>query len=228
MATIALLPLKANSERVVGKNYRDFCGKPLFHWVLDTLLSIEAIDCVVINTDAPDLCLRTGLEQSERLVLRKRKPELCGDEVSMNKIIADDIDNVPADVYLMTHATNPLISHRTIVEALSTFELGKKKGVLDSLFTVNKVQTRFYKGDGTPVNHDPDNLIPTQDIEPWYEENSNLYIFTHDSFLSSSSRIGLRPELYATPALESVDIDTPEDWEFAEAAHSYLSTLECR
>ncbi len=41
---VALLPLKANSERVRGKNFRDFDGKPLFRWILDTLLSVDEID----------------------------------------------------------------------------------------------------------------------------------------------------------------------------------------
>jgi CMP-N-acetylneuraminic acid synthetase len=41
---VALLPMKANSERVRGKNFREFNGKPLFRWILDTLLSVEEID----------------------------------------------------------------------------------------------------------------------------------------------------------------------------------------
>ena len=52
MRVVALLPMKANSERVPNKNFRNFCGKPLFRWVLDTLLSLKVIDQVVINTDA--------------------------------------------------------------------------------------------------------------------------------------------------------------------------------
>ena len=41
---VALLPMKANSERVKGKNFREFCGKPLFKWILDTLLEVTEID----------------------------------------------------------------------------------------------------------------------------------------------------------------------------------------
>ena len=49
---VALLPMKANSDRIKGKNFKSFCGKPLFRWVLDTLLSCEDIELIVINTDA--------------------------------------------------------------------------------------------------------------------------------------------------------------------------------
>jgi CMP-N-acetylneuraminic acid synthetase len=87
---------------------------------------------------------------------------------------------------------------------------------------VNKVQTRFYRKNGSPVNHDPDNLIPTQDLEPWYEENSNLYIFTADSFAVTKTRIGRKPVMYQSPFFESIDIDTTDDWDFALIAAKLL------
>ena len=87
----------------------------------------------------------------------------------------------------------------------------------DSLFTVNRLQSRFYRSSGEPVNHDPDHLLPTQELEPWFEENSCLYLFTRESFSSTNARIGKRPVLFEIPKSEAVDIDLPEDWEVAEA-----------
>jgi CMP-N-acetylneuraminic acid synthetase len=211
---VALLPMKAHSERVQGKNFRLFNGKPLFRWILDSLLSVESISVVVINTDARSILAEHGLYDSERIVIRDRRPELCGDFVSMNRILADDVAAVPADIYVMTHTTNPLLSSGTIREALKKFE--QKRGQYDSLFSVNKFQSRFYRQDGSPINHDPQNLIRTQDLEPWYEENSNLYIFTQESFRKTSARIGLKPLMFETPRIESFDIDTPEDWTICE------------
>lgn len=219
---VALLPMKANSVRVSGKNFRDFCGKPLFRWILDTLLAVEEIDQIIINTDARHILAENGLVETDRIVIRDRKPEICGDHVSMNLVLADDIANVPADLYLMTHTTNPLMSADTIRKAVAAFLEAKAAGKADSLFTVDKVQTRFYRGDCSPVNHDPDNLIPTQNLEPWYEENSNLYIFTADSFAKTKARIGKQPMMYEGPYFESIDIDTPADWDFAVVAARFL------
>jgi len=218
----ALLPMKANSERVQGKNFREFCGKPLFRWILDTLLEVEEIDQVIINTDARNILAENGLVDTARVQIRDRKPEICGDMVSMNLVLADDVAHVDADIYLMTHTTNPLMSAATIRSALKTFQSAEEEGRADSLFTVDKVQTRFYRADGTAVNHDPDNLIRTQDLEPWYEENSNLYIFTRESFIRTNARIGKKPMLYEGPQFESIDIDTPQDWDFAVVAARYL------
>lgn len=214
--------MKANSERVRGKNFRDFCGKPLFRWMLDTLLEVREIDLVVINTDARQILADNGLVDSDRVLIRDRKPEICGDFVSMNLVIADDLAAIDASAYLMTHTTNPLMSADTVRKAYAAFREAQAAGRADSLFTVDKIQTRFYRGDGSAVNHDPDNLIRTQDLEPWYEENSNLYIFTRDSFAKTKARIGRQPMMYEGPFFESIDIDTPDDWDFATVAARYL------
>lgn len=212
---IALLPMKAHSARVSGKNFRPFAGKPLFRWILDTLLSVEEIDQIVINTDARDILAERGLESGGKILIRDRKPEICGDFVSMNLVLADDVANVPADIYLMTHTTNPLLSAASIREAIAEFEAKQAQGA-DSLFSVNRFQTRFYRADGSPVNHDPNNLIRTQDLEPWFEENSNLYLFTPQSFAAGHARIGQKPVLFETKRLESADIDDQEGWDAAE------------
>lgn len=221
---VVLLPMKANSQRVKGKNFRLLHGKPLFRWILDSLLSIEAIDEVVINTDARGILAENGLTDGKRVRIRDRKPELCGDTVSMNLILADDIAAVAADTYMMTHTTNPMLTPATIQAALAAYKTGVAEGRADSLFTVNKIQTRFYRADGSPVNHDPGNLIQTQDLEPWYEENSNLFIFSRESFAKTGARIGKQPILHVMDQMEAVDIDTPEDWALAEAVASLQTT----
>jgi len=208
--------MKAHSARVSGKNFRTFAGKPLFRWILDTLLEVLSIDQVIINTDAREILAANGLVDSDRVLIRDRRAEICGDFVSMNLVIADDLENVAADTYLMTHTTNPLLRAETISSALQSFENARLDGKADSLFTVNKFQTRFYREDGSAVNHDPLNLIRTQDLEPWYEENSNLYIFTRESFAANNARIGNRPLLFETPRAESADIDDQEGWDIAE------------
>ncbi len=214
--TVALLPMKAHSARVKGKNFRIFAGKPLFRWILDTLLSVEEIEKIVINTDARHILEENGLVNTDRVLIRDRKPEICGDHVSMNLVIEDDLDAIDAETFVMTHTTNPLLSGPTLQEALQAYNKGVMEDGKDSLFTVNEYQTRFYREDGSAVNHDPNVLLPTQELEPWYEENSNLYIFTKQSFRETNARIGAAPILFPTPTLESADIDNATQWRIAE------------
>ena len=215
----ALLPMKAHSARVTSKNFRDIAGKPLFRWILDTLLSVEEIDQVVINTDARAILSENGLNDGDaggRVVIRDRKPEICGDFVSMNLVLEDDIDAVASDIYFMTHTTNPLLSAYTIREMLAAY-MGGLSNERDSVFGVTPHQTRFYTPEGEPINHDPENLLRTQDLPEYLEENSVGYLFSRDSFKATNARIGAAPILFSTPPLESVDIDEPSDWFMAES-----------
>lgn len=221
MKVAALLPMKANSERVKGKNFRDFGGKPLYRWMLDTLLGIAEIDIIIINTDARAILENDGLFESEKIKIRDRREEICGDMISMNLIIADDIDNIKADIFLMTHTTNPFLSRKSVMAAIADFKNALRDKQADSLFTVNKVQDRFYNKNVQPINHDMNNLIRTQDLEPWYQENSNLYLFTKESFLRTQTRIGSNPIMLETEPYESTDIDTPSDWDLGEVMVDY-------
>ena len=165
--------------------------------------------------------LRENVEQplsrlrDPRVVIRPRAVALCGDFVSMNLIIADDIAAWPANSYLMTHVTNPFLSVATISAALRAYGEGLAAGKADSLFTVTRHQTRFYRADGSAINHDPAKLIRTQDLTPWFEENSCLYIFSAASFAHAQARIGSRPILVPVPKREAVDIDDEDDWNVA-------------
>lgn len=213
---VALLPMKAHSERVPGKNFRPLAGKPLYAWMLDTLLGVEEISRVVINTDAVAQLSADPRCRDARVTLRERAPALCGDFVSMNLILADDVAAVPAATYLMTHVTNPFLSAPTIRAALARYGEARDAGTADSLFSVTRHQTRFYRATGAPVNHDPGRLLRTQDLEPWFEENSCLYLFSAASFAAADARIGRLPLLYEIPKVEAVDIDNTDDWDIAE------------
>jgi CMP-N-acetylneuraminic acid synthetase len=210
----ALLPMKANSERVPNKNFKLIGGKPLYYWILETLFAIDIIDRVIVNTDA-DQELFSNFVKNKKLVLRSRKPNLCGDMVSMNKIIEDDILSDEGNNFLMTHTTNPLISMKTLRNAIDIF-MSRDKNQYDSLYSTTKFQGRFYYDGSVAINHNPNELLRTQDLPPVYLENSCLYLFEKSSFLETKTRIGKKPILFETPQLESVDIDTENDWYLAD------------
>ena len=127
---------------------------------------------------------------------------------------------MPSDWYLQTHTTNPLLRSNTIEAALDRMETDTTGH--DSLFSVTRWQTRLYAADGSPINHDPNVLLRTQDLPPVYEENSNLYLFTRDQILAGR-RIGDQPILFEVDPLEAVDIDVETDFVLAEALDRHLA-----
>jgi CMP-N-acetylneuraminic acid synthetase len=214
----ALVPIKEHSERVPGKNFRDFCGKPLYWHILQTLDRTYAVDEIVVNTDSFRV-MKEAPELSPKLRVAERPEELRGDAVSTNRIFEYDLTQTDAGIYVQTHATNPLLKAETIAQALKAFI--ESEDEYDSLFSVNAHRSRFYLSDGSPVNHDPEDLIPTQDLDPVYEENSCLYIFTKDSFARKGRRIGLKPLMHPIPTMQAVDIDDEFTFKVAELLALY-------
>ena len=212
---IAILPMKANSERVPNKNFRLIAGKPLYVWILENLFSLDFLEKIIINTDA-NFEIFDQFKNNKKLILRSRLEHLRGDHVSMNLIIEDDLKHFQADDYLMTHTTNPNLSPKTLTKAYSLFK-ERDKNRFDTLFSVTRFQGRFYREDYSAVNHDPSELIRTQDLPPLYLENSCLYMFSREDFFKHNARIGSRPIMFETPQLESIDIDTESDWLIAES-----------
>jgi len=208
---VALVPMKGHSERVPQKNIRPLAGRPAFHWVLESLSQSKYVKQIVINTDSKDIA-QSASDNFEVTIL-DRPDFLLGDMVSIQPLIEYDLSQTSAEYYLQTHSTNPLVTADTIDRAIEAFF---SQSDHDALFTVTPIKTRFYWPDGRGINHDPMKLIRTQDLEPIYEENSCLYLFSKTTNIKTGNRLGSKPMMYPMERLEAVDIDDIEDFYWAE------------
>ena len=94
----------------------------------------------------------------------------------------------------------------------------------DSLFSVTKWQTRLYWDADRPINHNPHELLRTQDLPPVYEENSNIYIFSKSSFRKAGEqRIGLKAQMFEINKIEAIDIDEEADFIMAERLYPSIA-----
>ena len=210
---IALVPMRHNSQRVRGKNYRLLAGKPLYQHIIETLLAVHEIDDIVVDTDSDPVM--NGLRESFPQVKIINRPEhLRADDIPMNEILIHDTEQYPADFYLQTHSTNPLLKAETVSRAIQTFNKSYPKK--DSLFSVTRWQTRLYFQDGSAINHNPKELLQTQDLPPVYEENSCMYIFNRENLITKHHRISDHPLMFEIPRLEAVDIDEESDFQIAD------------
>ena len=209
----AIVPMRHSSERVPGKNYRDFAGKPLYHHVVNSLLRCDKIQEVVIDTDSP-IILEDAAKHFPQVTLLERPEHLRAGETPMNDVLLNTIRQVEADFYLQTHSTNPLLSPETVQKGVDLFL--SQFPIYDSLFTVTRLQTRLWDSLARAVNHNPNILLRTQDLPPIYEENSCMYIFTKEILEQRHNRLGSRPYLFEMPAIEAQDIDVELDFQIAE------------
>lgn len=213
LTAVAFVPMRHVSERVPGKNYRPFNGRPLFHHIVSTLLRVDRVRQIVIDTDSPAIIDAVGSEFPNVQVV-ERPDDLRGGDVAMTDVLRHDAGLFPSDWYLQTHSTNPLLRAATIERAFDAMEAAD--GEFDSLFSVTRHHTRLFDAAGRPINHDPAALIRTQDLPPVFEENSNLYLFTAAQ-VAEGRRFGDRPLLFEMNPLEAIDIDDEDDFVLAEA-----------
>jgi CMP-N-acetylneuraminic acid synthetase len=215
---IALFPMRKDSERIKKKNIKKLCGKPMYHYIVESLHNCEYIDTIVIDTDS-EIIAKNSYLISNKVKIIDRPQHLHSGMVSMNDIIKHDLSLVDGDFFLQTHSTNPLISTQTLNLSIESYIHNIEK--FDSLFSVTRHQKRFFldtkDGNVTPLNHNLDILLRTQDIPPIFEQNGCVYIFSRSSFNVSKNRIGALPQMYETPPLESISIDNQSDFYVCEA-----------
>lgn len=207
----ALVPMKGHNERVPNKNIRQLNGKPAFHWIVESLSASKYIHQILVNTDSEEIA--ESANQFEKVKVLERPDFLLGDMVSIQPLIEYDIAQTDSEYFLQTHSTNPMVQTETMDKAIEAFFAQKEH---DALFSVTPVQTRFYWKDGKGINHDPKHLIRTQDLDPIYEENSCFYIFSKETNRQIKNRLGSNPMMYPINSLEAADMDTMEDFYWAE------------
>jgi len=215
MKIVAVVPMKLNNTRLPQKNTKSFTnGKPLCYHILSTLLTVDEIDEIYVYCSNPEI--KKYIPDGVKYL--KRDESLDQDTTKMNEVLKAFSKDVPADIYVMTHATSPFVSAESI-----------KKGILavksnegwDSSFAAKKLQDFLWK-DGKPFNYSLDCIPRTQDLDPLYEETSGFYIYNYDVIAKQGNRIGQKPYVVEVSEIESVDIDEPEDFVIADAIYNFV------
>lgn len=217
---IAFVPAKGTSSRVPSKNMKILGNKSLFLHILDTLLSCYTIDEVYLDTESDEVF---KLAEGRRHKCMRRDPKLATNKTDGNQLLLNEAAHVEADIYVQALPTAPFLSQQTIDEAIFSLLTSKMN---DSLFTVTKDKVYLWKKDGTSANYDPLHIPNSVDLEETITETMGLYVIRKDTLFERKSRIGKSPILFDIPAIESTDIDTPEDFNFADAIFKGLEALK--
>lgn len=220
MKITAIIPIKHKSTRVPGKNFRNMNGKPLFYYIIKTLLNVKEINNIVIDTNSPIIFEKVPQlfkDDINKITLYNRPKNLWPGNTPTNDLLLNVINdlNLDADYFIQTHVTNPLLKYSTISDAINKFLNNRNN--YESLFSVKTHHTRFYNKNSEDMNHNRYKLIPTQDLDPIYEENSCIYIFNKELLKKYKARIGSNALLFQMNDIESQDIDWEDDFIITEA-----------
>ncbi len=211
------IPIKKVSERVPNKNFRIFDKVPLYQYVINRL---EDKFNIYIDTDSGEI--QKYRFTSLKIITYERRPWLTGHSMEVNKLIqyflGHFIDN-PDEIIIQMHVTTPFLKQKTIDDAIQHFKMLSKG---QSLIACNIIQARLWRQDfrtmhdysvSIPINHNPNMLEQTQNLNNIYQDNSCFYIFTKRIFMETKTRTGINPQFYPVGFPENLDIDTEEDWE---------------
>ena len=206
MKTVALVPIKLNSQRLKNKNILPIAGHPLCWHICNSLVKANGIDEVYVY------CSDEAVKQylPEGAMFKQRDKKLDGDLVKGFDIYRSFINEVDADVYVLAHTTSPFIKISSIENALSHILSGEN----DSAFSAERIQTfAWYKGE--PINYDLNDVPRTQDMEPIWVETSAFFMFKKEIFTEHNRRIGFNPYIQEVSGVEAVDIDEQKDYDLA-------------
>jgi CMP-N-acetylneuraminic acid synthetase len=217
MKTVAFVPIKFNSTRLPHKNILPIGDHPMCWHIFNTLLKVKQqslIDEIYVYCSDDKI-----LEYIPRnITFLKRSEELDKDETLGMDIYKSFVNEILADVYILCHATAPLLNEQSIVRGINAINSGQ----YDSAFSCQKIKT-FAWYNNSPLNYDLTHVPRTQDIEPIYVETSGFYIFTKD-IIAKNRRIGYKPKQIDISNIESIDIDYKDDYEMACTAYEKYYT----
>ena len=214
MKTVALVPIKMNNERVPGKNTKLLCdGTPLIQMILHALQGASEIDEIYVYCSNEQI--KDYIIPGVNYLKRDEKYDTA--QADVNDMFRTFSLSVPADIYVLAHATAPFLKSESINKAVQAV----KTGEYDSAIAVRKMQ-EFLWHDGKAVNYDPLRIPRTQDLEPLYVETTGMYVFTKNVIQNRRSRIGEKPYLQVVSAIEATDINNPDDFIIADAIYSHV------
>ena len=209
--TACFIPIKAISKRVKGKNFRPLCGMPLYQYIIYNAIKSKSFDVIYIDTDSSeviDYCTKlSGVE------LINRKKELAQDDANGNDLLNYHYSLFPDyDYYFQLFATAPFLRGDTISKCVKALVDNVE---YDSVLTASK-ECGWFWFYGTPINYDPKILPRSQDAMAVVKETTGLYGITNQSLKDNKCRIGINPFFFYLDEVQSLDIDTEFDFEFAQ------------
>lgn len=210
MKTACFIPIKANSERVPGKNFRVLNGKKLYEYICEHVWQATVFDDVYVDMNSDEIA-----EYAEKMGYHviERKPELARNTANGNDLLVYHYQLYPEyDYYFQLFATAPYLQPETIKTCFDRLISSEK---YDSCFTATE-NHGFYWLNETPINYRPGILPRSQDMLAVVEESTGLYGISRESLERYRCRIGRKPYIHIIGKFEAVDINTEEDLKVAE------------
>lgn len=225
---LALIPARGGSKRLRGKNTKNFHGKPLIAWTIEQAKKSKYISEIVVACDTNEIAKIANKFGAEIPFLLPRKKTRDASSLSDALIFAlDELkkQNKIFDIVVVLQPTSPLRITKDIDGAIETFLKSKTETVIG----VHKMEPAPFwscylkKKTINPIFGIKYFRKRSQQLEPVYKPNGALYILRPETLRKYKSLYGVKNGYFIMPNERSVDIDTQEDFLFAETLATYYA-----
>ncbi|HDY7933229.1 TPA: acylneuraminate cytidylyltransferase family protein [Vibrio vulnificus] len=212
------LPCRKGSQRIPDKNIKDFAGinGGLLAIKMEQLMAVKELDRIILSSNDPRVLDFASNYKDERLIIDERSDHLGSNETTTDELISYVPRVIDEGDVLWTHVTSPFINSKDYSDIINAYYYNRELG-FDSLMTMQKIQGFLWDETG-PVSYERKNLKwPfTQSIRPLYEVDSGAFVSSVELYKKLNDRIGEKPFYYVQDKSKAIDIDWPEDFNFAE------------
>lgn len=226
---LAIIPARGGSKRILHKNIKDFLGRPLIAYSIESAQKAGIFTDIIVSTDDPQIA-QVAQELGAKVPFM-RDEVLSNDFTGTGAVACDAYEKMKAmgheyDGTCTIYATAPLLTPEHLKKAYELFVKDK----VDYLFSGCELPFPFQRSFFLNDNKEPTPVMPecipmrSQDLPKAYQDAGQFYFKSIEYTLFD----GMTPEdrkkvdeskfvtrLYEMPRHRVIDIDTPEDWDYA-------------
>ena len=218
---IAVIPARGGSKRIPRKNIKLFHGLPVIAYAIKVAKESKIFDEVIVSTDDEEIA--EVAESFGATIPWMRSKELSDDHTTTVSVMQDAVNKLKSSFIALEYVcciypATPLLQPNFISQGLQIL----KDGDWDYVLSASRAETppeRFFSLDsakGVEMHFPENKATRTQDFLPSYHDAGQFYFGRRSSWESGLPIFSSKSTILEIPSESAVDIDTPEDWHYAE------------
>lgn len=221
VTSVAVIPARGGSKRIPRKNIKNFCGRPMIAWSIETALKSGCFDRVIVSTDEAEIAETARSWGAEVPFLRP--PELADDYTATRPVIRHAIREIEKRYGLpqfvcCIYATAPFIQGADLKKGLSLLMAEDCDFVFSAApfpYPIQRALRLTEKG-RIEMFYPDQRGARSQELEEAYHDAGQFYWGKAEAFLSEKRIFSPASIPVIIPHYRVQDIDTAEDWRRAE------------
>ena len=221
---IAIIPARSGSKRIPRKNIKDFCGKPILAYAIESAKSAGIFDKIIVSTDSAEIQAVARDFGAESPHLREKYSDDFATTIDVLAYEAEHLRLQKKDCVCCIYPCTPLLRADFLKNGFEKFLQNTARYVFSACeYSANPLRSFFVRGDKIQMLSECFAESRSQDLEALYFDAGQFYFGSAENFLAKKPIFSADSAIVKIPQIFASDINTPEDWEIAEIKYRILS-----